>query len=131
MSTSTQTVSAPSTEHSSNSAATDVSDFLAELDGGRFERMLSIAMSESAAAAVDHQKKATVTLSLSFEPIKGTHQVHVEHKLAFTRPTMEGKRSEEAVRGTPMFVGKYGALTISQPNQLAFLDKTGNLTTGN
>lgn len=127
MSTTTQTVSAPPT-HSSNSAATDVSQFLAELDGGHFERMLSIAMSESAAAAVDHQKKAVVTLQLSFEPIKGTHQVQVEHKLSFSRPTLEGKRSEEATRNTPMHVGKYGALSVQPPNQLAFLDKAGNLT---
>lgn len=130
MSTSTQTVSAPQASHSSNSAATNVSEFLAELDGGSFERMLSIAMSESAAAAVDHQKKAVVTLQLSFEPIKGTHQVHVEHKLSFSRPTLEGKRSEEATRGTPMHVGKYGALSISPPNQLAFMDKAGNLAAG-
>lgn len=129
MSTSTQTTSAPQANHSSNSAATDVADFLAELDGGHFERMFSIALSESAAAAVDHQRKATVTLQLTFEPIKGTHQVHTEHKLSYTRPTLEGKRSEEATRGTPMHVGKYGALSISPPNQLAFMDKSGNLTT--
>lgn len=129
MSTSTQTVSAPQANHSSNSAATDVGDFLAELDGGHFERMLSIALSESAAAAVDHAKKAVVTLQLSIEPIKGTHQVQIEHKLSFSRPTLEGKRSEEATRSTPMHVGKYGALSISPPNQLAFLDKAGNPTT--
>ncbi|MGB4061556.1 MAG: hypothetical protein WBK26_15225 [Burkholderiaceae bacterium] len=128
MSTSTQTVSAPQA-HSSNSAATDVGQFLAELDGGHFERMLSIAMSESAAAAVDHQKKAVVTLQLTFEPIKGTHQVQVEHKLSFSRPTLEGKRSEEATRNTPMHVGKYGALGIQPANQMAFLDKAGNPTT--
>lgn len=127
MSTSTQTVSAPQTHHS-NAAATDVAEFLADLDGGQLERMLSIALSESAAAAVDHKKAATVTLQLKLEPIKGTHQVQVEHKLSFTRPTLEGKRSEEATRTTPMHVGKYGALCSSPPNQLAFMDKAGNPT---
>lgn len=42
----------------SQAAATDVSEFITDLDGGQFERMLSVALSQSAAAAVDKQKKA-------------------------------------------------------------------------
>ena len=37
------------------SAATDVAEFISDLDGGQFERMLSIALSQSAAATVDMQ----------------------------------------------------------------------------
>lgn len=42
----------------SQAAATDVSEFITDLDGGQFERMLSVALSQSAAAAVDKQKTA-------------------------------------------------------------------------
>lgn len=38
------------------SAATDVPEFITDLDGGMFERILSQALSETAAAAVDHGK---------------------------------------------------------------------------
>jgi hypothetical protein len=39
----------PATE--SQSAATDVAQLIQELDAGQFERMLSVALSQSAAAA--------------------------------------------------------------------------------
>ena len=43
------------------SAATDVSEFITDLDGGMFERKLSVALSEVAAKVVDTDKSRDVT----------------------------------------------------------------------
>ena len=109
------------------SAATDVGEFITDLDGGMLDRKLSIALSTVASAVVDLDRVGEVTLKLSMKKIPGTSQVHVGHELKFTRPTMDGKASEVETRTTPMHVGKYGALSFTPPNQLAFLNKDGSL----
>jgi hypothetical protein len=43
-------------------AATDVSEFFTDLDGGIFERKLSIALSQVAAACTDHDKVGEVNI---------------------------------------------------------------------
>jgi len=114
-----------STANKPTSAATDVAEFIADLDGGVFDRKLSIALSQVAAASVDNDKTGEVSVKFTFKKIPGTSQVHCEHQLKFTRPTMDGKASEEEKRTTPLHVGKFGSLTLSSPNQLAFLDRQG------
>jgi hypothetical protein len=109
----------------STSAATNVGEFITDLDGGVFDHKLSIALSQVAAAAVDNDKTGEVSIKFTFKKIPGTSQVHCEHLLKFTRPTMDGKASEEEKRTTPLHVGKFGSLTLSSPNQLAFLDRQG------
>lgn len=109
----------------STSAATDVGEFIADLDGGMFDRMLSTALSTVAAAAVDHDKVGEVSIKFNFKKIPGTHQVQCEHTLKFSSPTADGKRGEEAKRSTPLHVGKFGALSLSPANQLAFLNRDG------
>jgi len=116
-------------KHSSTSAATDVSEFILDLDGGQFERMLSIALSQVAAGAVDNKKVGKVSLEFEVKPITGTHQVHVTHTLKFTRPTPDGEAGEKAKRTSTLHVGKYGKLSLAPENQMAFLDKAGNQTT--
>lgn len=111
--------------HSSTSAATDVGEFITDLDGGMFDRMLSTALSQTAAASVDHDKVGEVTVKFSFKKIPGTAQVHCEHTLKFSSPTADGKRGEEAKRTTALHVGKYGALSLAPANQMAFLDRKG------
>lgn len=114
--------------HQSTSAATDVGEFITDLDGGVFERKLSIALSQVAAAAVDHDKVGEVSVKLTFKRIPGTTQVHCEHVLKFTKPTPDGKASEEEKRTTPLHVGKYGRLSLAPENQMAFLDRAGQVT---
>ena len=114
--------------HQSTSTATDVSEFLTDLDGGMLDRKLSIALSQCAAASVDHDKVGEVSLTFKFKRIPGTHQVHCEHTLKFTKPTPDGKAGEEEKRSTPLHVGKFGRLSIAPENQLAFLDRTGQTT---
>lgn len=109
------------------SAATDVPEFLSDLDGGIFERKLSIAMSQVAAAVVDNDRAGSVSIAFGIKRIPGTSQVHVEHTLKFTKPTADGEAGEKESRTTPMFVGKFGKLTIAPENQMPFLDKKGQL----
>lgn len=109
------------------SAATDVAEFFEDLDAGVFDRKLSIALSQVAAATVDHDKVGEVSIKLSFKKIPGTSQVHISHELKYSKPTLDGKAGEEEKRTTPMHVGKYGKLTLAPENQMAFMDRQGNL----
>lgn len=56
----------PTPAQQSTAAATDVAEFITDLDGGQFERLLSIALSQTAAAVVDHDKKGAVTINVEF-----------------------------------------------------------------
>lgn len=110
----------------STSAATDVGEFITDLDGGVFDRKLSIALSQVAAATVDHDKVGEVTVKFAFKRIPGTSQVHCEHSLKFSRPTADGKAGEEEKRTTPLHVGKFGRLTIAPENQLGMFTREGD-----
>lgn len=95
-------------------AATSVSNFIGDLDGGFFENKLSIALSQVAAATVDHEKSGKVSIEMTFQRIPGTNQVRCEHVLKFVKPTMDGKSGEEEKRSTVLHVGKFGALSLAQ-----------------
>ena len=109
----------------STSAATDVGELITDLDGGVFDRKLSIALSQVAASVVDNNRAGEVNIKLQFKRIPGTTQVHCEHTLKFTRPTMDGKASEEETRTTALHVGKFGKLSLAPENQMAMFDKSG------
>ena len=111
--------------NSSTSAATDVGEFITDLDGGQFDRKLSIALSQVAASTMDHDKAGEVSLKFSFKKIPGTGQVHITHTLKFSKPTLDGKAGEEESRTTPLHVGKFGKLSLSPENQMAFIDRQG------
>ena len=106
-------------------AVTDVSEFITDMDGGQFDRMLSAALSQVAAGVVDNNKMGEVNIKLAFERIPGTTQVTVKHTLKFTKPTADGKAGEEATRKTVMHVGKFGKLSLMPPNQMAMFNKQG------
>lgn len=114
-----------SNNHNSNSAATDVAEFLTDLDGGQFDRMLSVALSQVAAGTVDNDGKGEVNLKFSFTKVAGSHQVTCAHKLTFTRPTIDGKASEEVTRKTTLHVGKFGKLSLMPETQTAMFDRKG------
>jgi hypothetical protein len=99
-------------------AATNVGEVIAELDGGMFERMLSIALSQVSAAVIDHEKVGSVTVSFKLAKIAGTHQVRMSHDLKFIKPTSTGKTAEKVEGATVLHVGKYGALSLAQPSLL-------------
>lgn len=99
-------------------AATDVSEFITDLDGGQHELILSQALSESAAACVDFGKKSEVTVKYTIQQIPGTHQVRIQHDTKFKRPTSMGSLIQETGGATVLHVGKYGALSLAQPSLL-------------
>ncbi len=101
-------------------AVTNVPDFFGELDGGQFERALSVALSATAAAVVTHGKKGEFTLKLKVEHIKGTHQVRIEHQAKFEHPTSMGSAGETFTAATVMHVGRFGKLTIAQESLEGF-----------
>ena len=114
MSTQEQTATKPDTTR----AATNVPELISDLDGGVFERVLSIALSQVGSAVTTHEKKGEVTLKLKFEHIKGTSQVRMEHDLAFKKPTGSGASSEVTKGATVLHVGRFGALSLTQPSLL-------------
>ena len=101
-------------------AATNIAELFSDLDAGMFELVLSQAMSATAAAVVDNGPNGSkvrggkVTVEFNFEPIKGTQQVSVSNRIAFTKPTSLGKASEETEGTTVLHVGRNGALAITQ-----------------
>jgi len=95
-------------------AATDVAEFITDLDGGQFEELLSIALSRVSAAVVDHEKKGKVSIAFDIQKIPGTHQVRITHQLKFSNPTSIGTQSEDVETSTVLHVGKGGALSIAQ-----------------
>ena len=116
------------TQTSSTSAATDVGEFITDLDGGQFDRMLSIALSQVAAGTCDNDGKGEVAIKLAFEKVPGSSMVTCKHTLKFTRPTADGKASEEVTRKTALHVGKFGRLTLAPENQMAMFDRSGATT---
>lgn len=98
----------------STRAATDVAEFVTDLDGGQFDHLLSVALSEVAAAVVDREKKGKVKIEFEFERIAGTHQVRIGHTIKFEKPTTTGKVAEEASGATVLHVGRYGRLSLAQ-----------------
>ena len=108
------------------SAATDVAEFISDLDGGVFERQLSVALSQSAAAAVDNQKQSEVTVKFVLKPIRGTSQVHVAHTLVFKKPTSTGKTIEDTNQTTTLHVGKFGRLSLVPETQTEMFVKREN-----
>lgn len=112
------------------SAATDVSEFLSDLDGGVFERKLSVALSQVAAATTDHDKVGKVTIEFTLTKVPGTCQVTVGHQLKYTRPTLDGKASEEEKRSTVLHVGKNGSLSLVPETQGLLFENKPKVTQG-
>lgn len=108
-------------------AATDVPELISELDGGTFEHMLSVALSQTAAKVVDHEKVGEVTIKLKLEHIKGTSQVRMQHDLKFSAPTATGRSSEETSGATVLYVGRFGSLSLAQPSLLEKMGKQSDL----
>lgn len=103
------------TQQNTSSAATNIHQLLDDLDGGNLEHKLSVALSQVAAAVVDTGGCGEVTLKFKVKPIPGSHQVGCENTVEFKRPTMSGMASERDTRTTVLFVGKFGSLSLAQP----------------
>lgn len=109
------------------SAATDVPQLIQDLEASLFERRLSVAISQVAASVIDRDKPGKIVIELNLAAIKGTHQVTCSHTIKYVRPTEAGKQSEEHTRETVLHVGKYGALSLAQPDLIGDASKQTSL----
>lgn len=97
--------------------STDTAQFFAELSGGVFEEKLSSILSQVAVACCDRTKTGKVTIELNMKPIGNGHQVNIQHRLKYEKPTIRGKVSEDDTTETPMYVGTKGALSLFPEKQ--------------
>lgn len=107
------------------STATNVDEFLESLDGSVLKEKLAHMLSDVALGTVLHgnkQRKGKLNLELTVQRIGETDQVVIQHKLSHQTLTERGKKMEENTTETPMFVGKGGKLSITQPKE----DNRGN-----
>ena len=98
-------------------SGTNVDDFISDLGGGTVKQKLSHLLSGAALGAVTwgQGKKGKVTLELTIQKVGENEQVIISHKLSHNTPTKRGHKAEVDTTETPMFVGKNGKLTITQP----------------
>lgn len=105
---------------------TNVQTFIADLNGGILERQLSTILSEVAAAVIEHGGKGKVKLDINLEQIGNTKQVKLPITLSYSRPTLTGKRSEEAGSTSLMHFGRAG-LTLFPEDQSQMFTKNGEV----
>ncbi|CAI8989422.1 MULTISPECIES: hypothetical protein [Pseudomonas syringae group] len=90
---------------------TDTAEFIGELNAGVFADQIGHALSEVAAGVVDNKKVGTVTLTFSLKQIADSHQVTVNHKLAYKVPTKRGSRkqvvAQEVGESTDLAIGNF------------------------
>ncbi len=99
--------------------ATDVREFLGDLDSGTVESVLGKVLSAVAAATIDHDGKGKVVLALEFKRIaKSSNQVLCGHKISYTHQTTKGDLSENVSGETAMFVAKGGDMFVLQQDLL-------------
>lgn len=90
---------------------------LEELDAGTFAGKLSRAIADVALGVIEHNKKGKVVLTLNMERIGESGQVTVDHKVAYVKPTLRGKSTEDDTTQTPMYVNKNGHLSVAPDMQ--------------
>lgn len=100
----------------------------ASLDGGIFagistrvdDRHFAVVLLPEQGSNLTHAKARAwakkqggeVAIKFSFSKVPGASQVICAHQIKFTRPTADGKASEEVTRKTSMHVGRFGRMSI-------------------
>jgi hypothetical protein len=90
---------------------------LGELDAGIFVQKAHEALKQAAMGTIQSGKKGSVTLVFELDRIGETSSVQVKHTLKYTKPTKNGKTTEENTTSTAMYVDNLGYLTISPQTQ--------------
>jgi hypothetical protein len=115
---------------SETNRATNVPDFLGELDGGIFETKFAGALNEVALGVLNNGQVGEITLKFKVQRLGKSleeKRVMITHKLIYVRPTPRGKFSEENTTETPMYVNRGGRLTILQEDQGQLLTLAGEI----
>lgn len=102
------------------STRTDVPDFIGSLRAGVFENKIAAALSEVALGVVTHGKQGKVTLTFDIKQVAESRTVNVQHKIAYTVPTKNGKQQMEDATDTPMHVGRGGKMMLFPEEQESF-----------
>lgn len=100
---------------------TNAEQMLNDLDGGVFIAKLGRALSDVALGSVSTLRKGKVTIEFDIKPIT-EHQVQIDHKVKFTKPTQRGRVIEENTTATPMHVGVGGRLTLFPETQQSLFE---------
>lgn len=101
--------------------ATDLNEFMNNLNAGVFSAQVAQALSDVSAGVVEHGKKGKVTLTFEISQIAQSHQVKINHKLDFAQPTKRGQKREDSALDTPMHVTANGlVLFLSDPTAQLF-----------
>ncbi|PPK72647.1 hypothetical protein B0F88_10380 [Methylobacter tundripaludum] len=104
---------------------------LGELDAGIFAQKTHEALKQVAMGVIATGKKGQVSITLDLDRIGDSSSVQIKHTLKFSRPTKNGKTSEENTTSTPMYADNLGYLTISPQTQDDLFkesEKRGNVT---
>lgn len=104
---------------------------LGELDAGIFAAKAHEALKQVAMGVIATGKKGQVSITLDLDQIGDSSSVQVKHTLKYSRPTKNGKTTEENTTSTPMYADNLGYLTISPQTQddiFKATDKGNNIT---
>lgn len=102
---------------------------LQEFDAGIFVNKVNEALKMAALGTIETGKKGSVTLLFEMSQIGDSHSVQVKHTLKYSKPTRNGKATEENATSTPMYVNKDGFLTISPELQADLFNADKNNVT--
>ena len=92
-------------------------EIIGEFDAGIFEDKAIKSLKMAALGVIDTGKKGQVSIIIDLDLIGDSSSVQVKHTLKYTKPTKNGKSSEENTTTTPMYVDREGYLTISPETQ--------------
>jgi len=90
---------------------------LGELDAGIFVTKAHEALKQVAMGVIATGKKGQISITLDLDQIGDSSSVQIKHTLKYSRPTKNGKTSEENTTSTPMYTDNLGYLTISPQTQ--------------
>lgn len=95
-----------------NPSKDNITTLLGDLNGGVFLEQIETALREAALGVAHTGKKGKVVITLDLERIGESMQVECAHKLLFLRPTAKGKKIEESITTTPLYVSGKGMLSL-------------------
>lgn len=100
-----------------NDKQTSIGELMDSFDGGALGERIAKALAETARGVVLSEKKAKGSVTVTFDVVQigDTQQVHIDHTVAFKRPTPRGSCTETHKTGTPMYVTSRGVLTLLPP----------------
>jgi hypothetical protein len=95
-----------------------LSGFIEECDAGEFSRKVQACLAEVSSGVSKTDKPGKLVMQFDIKPTKASNQsgasvkVNVSSKLTYTKPTFNGKVSEENTTETPMHINKDHSISL-------------------